>query len=907
MAHQHFYSRVPARVSLYNKIDSFDTFAHSAGLSKEFILDELACVYSDKLDIYDSMKLRRGEIPTVYSQLTLPSGKTAHTAIGYLPLDFTEERSSYLAHTLILDENESSAVFSGNESCVFNKDMFITDISSFDITASNAAANPALPEKAYFLRPLFDPRSLTFKYNKDMMKSFLYSVIASVCGSGRTVYFRLPTENLQHSNESLNFINSVMSILPYSVRKRLSFVTYVSETESYKGFNLKGVSEDVESIDSREGSFYDFSRGMVTGQPAEYSRHLSLASFFYALFENKNVRDEFHAFVSRIEKSYSYLTLDVKTLSEIVFVFWQCSGFYVENSVLPNDDTVKSFFDIYEKYKLGLTSEQRVKAYRCLSRYSKAQIAIPRGIFEKLLKLYPEECTPAKAVALDVMLSLIHAPAMREELFAFITRHYAGEIDKVKEVINNNLSRVFYGGFLQHHILRFFDTNFASEPESTKNIIVDKLILSIRTPDMRAQIVSFFDRHYRDLSAAHRFKIFTTAIEMIPECDDLSALLIGFVNRHVLTESEEIRALMIERLPEALDRNIRFGNGNMVALLMENPGFCESIATNHIWKYRVGGDQFIGYLASLPAHKRALKLISMYKTLPDLTNEDYELLVSTFSEIDVEIRPSTMYDLISADGNATMNLPKEQAELIKKLIIHPTITSTFLDVFNVKYGKDGINTLLRYADGKPSLTNSEQYKFVQQFITLTERCERGDTENTFRIALELTDDPELREEIAEYISDCVINTATQSDVCVCTFELLVGYYQTGGFDLEELYTRYKKELEDKYISEGGVRNMVDPPERRAAIEAMELTLFCISEISAADSTLSSIICHFATGITKVLEDFIVSFGVGAWVFLKMKAKGCPDVLFERAEAFIKDRYTSVDSVDDVLDIILRRK
>ena len=50
MAYQHFYSRVPARVSLYNKIDGFDTFAHSAALTREFVLGELYPIYADKLD-----------------------------------------------------------------------------------------------------------------------------------------------------------------------------------------------------------------------------------------------------------------------------------------------------------------------------------------------------------------------------------------------------------------------------------------------------------------------------------------------------------------------------------------------------------------------------------------------------------------------------------------------------------------------------------------------------------------------------------------------------------------------------------------------------------------------------------------------------------------------------------------
>ena len=38
MSYQHFYSRVPARVSLYNRRDGFDTFAQSAALNPDFVL-----------------------------------------------------------------------------------------------------------------------------------------------------------------------------------------------------------------------------------------------------------------------------------------------------------------------------------------------------------------------------------------------------------------------------------------------------------------------------------------------------------------------------------------------------------------------------------------------------------------------------------------------------------------------------------------------------------------------------------------------------------------------------------------------------------------------------------------------------------------------------------------------------
>ena len=49
MAKQHFYSRVPARASMYNRCDGFDTFAHSEGLEQSFVQEELAAVCENKL------------------------------------------------------------------------------------------------------------------------------------------------------------------------------------------------------------------------------------------------------------------------------------------------------------------------------------------------------------------------------------------------------------------------------------------------------------------------------------------------------------------------------------------------------------------------------------------------------------------------------------------------------------------------------------------------------------------------------------------------------------------------------------------------------------------------------------------------------------------------------------------
>ena len=106
MAKQHFYSRVPAKMSMYNRADGYDTFAHSQGLAREFVEKELSAVYENKLSKNDMEAVRKGQMPRVYSQSCLRSGETVQSCVTYLPRDYTGERSAYLCHSLILTRQE---------------------------------------------------------------------------------------------------------------------------------------------------------------------------------------------------------------------------------------------------------------------------------------------------------------------------------------------------------------------------------------------------------------------------------------------------------------------------------------------------------------------------------------------------------------------------------------------------------------------------------------------------------------------------------------------------------------------------------------------------------------------------------------------------------------------------------
>ena len=62
-----------------------------------------------------------------------------------------------------------------------------------------------------------------------------------------------------------------------------------------------------------------------------------------------------------------------------------------------------------------------MRGYNVLKRYPNHHLEIPKMIFSKLAKLYPTDIIPAKKMAMDIVLELIHTDVMREKLFSFIS------------------------------------------------------------------------------------------------------------------------------------------------------------------------------------------------------------------------------------------------------------------------------------------------------------------------------------------------------------------------------------------------------------------------------------------------------------------------------------------------------
>ena len=146
MARQQYYSRVPSRLSLYNRTDGPDTFACSEGLSRDFVEKELSAICNYKPTSGEGTLIRNASLPPIYYQGQAKSGEIFQGRICFLPLDYTGERSSHIAHNIVLSSEESDTLFSTPDSVCLNASMFDGDENKFDFSDPSLTFDDQYPD-----------------------------------------------------------------------------------------------------------------------------------------------------------------------------------------------------------------------------------------------------------------------------------------------------------------------------------------------------------------------------------------------------------------------------------------------------------------------------------------------------------------------------------------------------------------------------------------------------------------------------------------------------------------------------------------------------------------------------------------------------------------------------------------
>ncbi len=868
MAQQHFYSRVPARVSMYNRYDSFDTFAHSAGLTREFVERDLSLVYNDKLGKNDLSLVRRGEISPVYYQCVVRSGNLVQGCLTFLPLDYTKERSAYLTHTLVFSEEERKNLLYNSDQSIFNPEMYKNDISEFDITSPTASPNNNYPEIDYVTKPISEVRGKLKKYDSEFVKEFIGAILLSLCKKGKNVYFKLEVEDKAISLASMKVISEVISILPYNLRSAVSFISYLNDPTKYPNFKLKSLASSVPEVALEKGIFFDFGTGLITGLNHEdIVTNKVVINFFYSLLENNEIRIEFLNYINRIVEAMPTLNnLNLKTLSDLVFLFCHTSGFYKEEQILPGDEQIYEVLCVYDKYRVALSDEYRARAFKCLNRYVTYHRAIPKDIFSKVMRLYPGEIRPAKRIIMNVVLELIHTDIMREKLFVFITNNYESEEEDIKQVIINDLCSVFYGGFMQGNILKFFNGNFKNEPLVSQNQIIEKLLLSIRTVHIQSAILEFLDEHYDYLSENHLEALYNTFFEMIVECDNLAESLILLVNKHIGKEKEEFKESVKNRLTIVLEADYRKKEHLLLPLLMKESGFALDAVINKIfgdWSTRKVFAEYLSVLKEKPLIEKTTMFINNLSKVNNIDEAVSKKLIDSLNELfENNIGKSLLYDWLTID-----TLVKEELAIRKDLVLHALVDNIIIDgiskalkdVFNSKVRNDGLNIILDYALNNPVLRGKEEYKLINDYVSMVEFIKNNKITEAFSIYNTLPTDKKLRSNMADYINTCLIDRKNMEPIETIYYDLLVQELKTGIITLDKLYLQYKDIYKREYVAINGT----DAKPKKIASSSVErsfkLVFEACYETTKVSDNYKELICKNESKLRTCVLDFMNNF------------------------------------------------
>ena len=790
MAKQHFYSRVPATASLYNQADGFDTFAQSQGLEEEFVQKELCVMYENKLGKRDVQSARAGEMSPVYSQCCLPTGELVQSCVSY----FADESDNYLCHSLILSEEDQQKLFFAKEKALLNPRMFKTELAGL----VKKQANGDYTEKAYTPVKVENPKMLVKQYEASVLKGFLFAVLSALCAKGKTVYFKLPYEDQELSQQALRFLSRIASVLPPQLRKNLSFVTYVSEPTQYAGIKVKCISPRFPEASLARGIYVDFNADVVQGLPEADVVAKAPVGFFYSLLEDTKTRDEFFAFMEQATQAVPELEKPtMKALADLVFLFGSTNARFDQEKILPTDEDVAGFLTTYEKYREALGEELRGNAYGCLKRYTENQKVIPKNIFSRITRLYPEEMPVIKAQILNMALGMLSADHMRDKMFAFLQINYENEDAASRGKIISAFCRAFEEGILQNQILDFFNEKFAQETPGLRRTIFDMLMRSVLAENGQKKILALVQNHYGLLNDGQKQRLYKKIFKMLPACDAMAKTLVSQVNYQMAQEPVEYQAQIAEEFVKLLIADYEKETHLLMPIMCAEQGYCRELVQKLAfgpWSESVLKNEYIALLAKTKPVEKTQELVKILSDIPE--EKTAEILLQCAEQLYAGDAESTdiycWFEIENLLYTAVTPLCEALAMQIRNRVVEPAVVARTEDLFNVYLRADGLKLIKEYAEGNPYIAESKQYAAVMDIVRMTDALREG---TAMPVLCELAalvrkggDHSRLSAYIARYLLDWeeqTLNRAVLSQMCC-------NVLKNGKFLSEELYKKAKK-------------------------------------------------------------------------------------------------------------------
>ncbi|MBO4666652.1 MAG: hypothetical protein J5666_00795 [Bacilli bacterium] len=766
---QHFYSRVPSRIAMFYKSNGFDTFACSTGIQQEFVEKDLAILLEQRLSPEEMALLRNNELNPVYCHFATKDKVFVESCISFLNSDYTGERSSYLINSLVFNEKEEKLAHYNDKYQTLNKDLFIQKLDSFDITSPQARPIRDYPELAWKNKNVEESiKWLQENFEQMTFKKFIFSFVLALCGKYKSVYVVLPKND--NPDYTLKFFNSVIQILPYHMRKFVSFVSRVNDFNKYPGFKLKIISDALGAAPLNKGVTINLVSNMVFGiKDSDYKIAGNVPDFLYRLITHDEERYAFFDFVDRImENDPEIKELDIKVLIDFVFLFRASSSLYEEKNVLPNDDSMLQYLSIYEKYCEGLTDEYRMNGMMAFRRYPRDYMIIPRTVFNKLIKIYPTEIPGTKHIIMNVCLDLIHTDLMRPLLFNFIKSCYDTEDKDTQESIMKNLANVLYGGFLFAPIIELFKKCFDEQTQEIRDIILEKLFLTIRTPEIQVPLFEFVSEKYDSFNHKEKVLFYSVVAEHLPEGDELARQLLRLCDDHIIKEDDELRDSYAKGLCNVLLSENKQGTRLLLPVVSESSGFTFYEITKVVftaWRKRKIATEFIALSCKGTLTERVDKIVKMW----ELAQNDIEdslmkkFINSVIEGFDQNPCQSDIEEIFSSQVKLVMGLQMVNNPLsdsfvstFNQEVINKLLKGALLNVFKSQ-NPDSVERVVRYASQNPAVMDTPNYQALPLYLDIKNAINNLDYPKLFKSLVEICKYNELTKRIANYSTIDIYN------------------------------------------------------------------------------------------------------------------------------------------------------
>lgn len=897
MAQQHYYSRVPARMSMFNKTDGFDTFACSKGIDLAFAEDTLMVVDEIKLTAAENSEIRSGNWSPCYVQFNTAKGGTVRSLITYLPLDYTSERPGYMVHSLILNPDEHKKAIYDPDAAPINRALLVSNMDAFDLLSADAEPISDIPEVDYVCPQNKDRDLLVKNYPADTVKRFLYAALAAASGKLRNFYILLDTDKASDPSYMLGIINSVYSVLPIQLRSTFTFATRVNNISHLPVVKIKGIAASSLSKDipASKGASADLDSGRFTGiRDEDIAACIDTVDLFFDMLTDDGLRSSYFEFCKHVyDNSKQTVAFGFKNLCELTTLFKAGSELFDLDTVLPDNDSVGEFLALYATYRDALPRDMRVRMINCIKRYSDAGIEIPKKIFTRITKLYKDEIGETRAVIMQSALELIHTDAMRDKLFVFIKNCYNDEDQKTRDNILTHLVSVFYGGFLQHKLIDFFAEKYRSASEDVRRDMLQKILLTVRTHEIRDSLLSFIDGIWESLDDSDKRSVVECYVEQLPEGDELARELIKRLDALLPASEEMLQMTATDLIISELEAESGEKAHSMLMLFVPSTGYCaERIRA---WALSDADDQvFDDYIITSVSDGTLKERISaLYDAYDAVTGESesgdecgIRLITSAlrgFEQSPCDTHPAELFALMA-------ELPENGfTEKVKADILHPLLANCITGVFMHPDSSVSVEQLIEYKrNSYPELGDSPDFDKLSGYLQLKKAFLTGDTAAMFAATKSMSDDKALRNAIGAYAENDLVAENT-ADVFVRR-SLIVSYLKKGYCDVGACYNAWLEAITVQYADRR------DDSLEKATVTLInrlftEIAAIYNSEDTPTDAKQS--LASDTSGIDEMVINAVTRYGNPAKQYIKKLiyrfllddspiAKICTDA-FERAK------------------------